>query len=139
MRRGAIVDGCDAGPPTPYEAALAAAGIPVARGHDPAHVRSEPRPDRLAVTKALTAVEPDHPELGAARGLGIPLEAWQQVVADAAVHPTLVPTASTAYVQTAGWLVLCSRRRSRPVGVRRGAPAGGARRGTARDGPLGER
>ena len=46
---------------------------------------AQPRPDRLAVTKALTAIDPDHPELAAARDAGIPVEPWQQVVADAAV------------------------------------------------------
>ena len=33
--------------------------------------RTSPAPDRLAVTKALTAVDPDHPELVAARDAGI--------------------------------------------------------------------
>ena len=48
----------------------------VARGHDPGpRDRRAPAPDRLAVTKALTAIDPDHPELAAARELGIPLEA----------------------------------------------------------------
>jgi len=104
---GAIVDGCDAGPAaTPYEVALAAAGIAVARGHDPTHVTTPPHPDRLAVTKALTAIDPDHPELAAARGLGIPVEAWQQVVADAAFGRTLVAIAGThGKSTTAGWLV----------------------------------
>jgi UDP-N-acetylmuramate--alanine ligase len=104
---GAIVDGCDAGPvATPYEVALAAAGIAVARGHDPAHVTTPPHPDRVAVTKALTAVDPDHPELAAARDLAIPVEAWQQAVADAAAGRTLVAVAGThGKSTTAGWLV----------------------------------
>ena len=42
------------------------------------------------MTKALTAIHPDHPELEAARRRGIPLESWQQVVADAAIGRTLV-------------------------------------------------
>ena len=82
---GAVVSGCDAGGPSPYTAALEAAGIAVVTGHDLAHVTDEPRPDQLAVTKALTAIDADHPELRAARDLGIPVEPWQQVVADAAV------------------------------------------------------
>jgi UDP-N-acetylmuramate--alanine ligase len=63
---------------------------------------------RLAVTKALTAVHPDHPELVAARSAGIPVEAWQQVVADAAeTHGgTLVAVAGThGKSTTSGWLV----------------------------------
>src|SRR4029079_4153739 len=70
------------------------------------HVRRTPPPDRLAVTKALTAVDPDHPELDAARRAGIPIEAWQQVIADAAVGRTLVGVAGTHGKSTsAGWLV----------------------------------
>lgn len=99
--------GCDAGGPSPYTAALAAHGVVVATGHDPAHVlAAERRPDRLAVTKALTSVEPNHPELDAARRLGIPLEPWQQVVADAAVERRLVAVTGThGKSTTAGWLV----------------------------------
>jgi UDP-N-acetylmuramate--alanine ligase len=58
------------------------------------------------VTKALTAIQPDHPELLAARRAGIPLEPWQQVVADAAVGRTLIGVAGTHGKSTsAGWLV----------------------------------
>jgi len=107
--RGAMVSGCDPGAPSPYTAALDAAGVPVAPRHDAAHV-SVPRegghPDRLAVTKALTAIDPNHPELEAARRLGVRLEAWQQVVADAAAGRTLVAVAGThGKSTTAGWLV----------------------------------
>ncbi len=103
---GARVDGCDAGGPNPYTVALDAAGIAVATGHDPAHVTGSPAPERLAVTKALTAVDPDHPELAEARAAGIPLEPWQQVVADAAAQRRLVAVAGThGKSTTAGWLV----------------------------------
>ena len=105
-RAGAVVTGCDAGGPSPYTPALDAAGITVAWTHDPGHVTAEPHPDRLAVTKALTAVAPDHPELAAARDLGIEPESWQQVVADAAVGRRLVAVAGTHGKSTsAGWLV----------------------------------
>jgi len=74
--------------------------------HDAAHVTRTPPPDRLAVTKALTAVDPDHPELAAARAAGIPIEPWQQVIADAAVGRTLIGIAGThGKSTTAGWLV----------------------------------
>jgi UDP-N-acetylmuramate--alanine ligase len=103
---GAFVDGCDPGYPSPYSAALDAAGIAVAASHDPAHVTMMPHPDRLAVTKALTAVDPDHPELRAARDRHIPIEPWQQVIADAAVGRRLVAVAGThGKSTTAGWLV----------------------------------
>ena len=101
---GAIVTGCDPGGPSPYTQALEAVGIPMAWTHDPAHVAAA-RPDRLAVTKALTAISPDHPELLAAASAGIPLEPWQQLVADAAHGRTLVAVAGThGKSTTAGWL-----------------------------------
>jgi UDP-N-acetylmuramate--alanine ligase len=81
-------------------------GIAVANAHSAGHVTEAPRPDRLAVTKALTAIDPDHPELLAARDAGIPVEPWQQVVADAAIGRTLVGVAGThGKSTTAGWLV----------------------------------
>ncbi|HEY8799715.1 MAG TPA: cyanophycin synthetase, partial [Candidatus Limnocylindrales bacterium] len=99
-------DGCDPGGPSPYSAAVEAAGIALAWRHDAAHVTRTPPPDRLAVTKALTAVDPDHPELAAARAAGIPIEPWQQVIADAAVGRTLIGIAGThGKSTTAGWLV----------------------------------
>ena len=104
---GAAVTGCDAGGPSPYTAAIEAAGIPIDWLHDPGHV-TEGHPGRLAVTKALTAIAPDHPELVAARDAGIPLEPWQQVVADAAAGTgqRLVAIAGThGKSTTASWLV----------------------------------
>jgi UDP-N-acetylmuramate--alanine ligase len=102
---GAIVSGCDSGGPSPYTPAVEAAGIPIAWGHDPSHVTGDPRPDRLAVTKALTSIDPDNPELASAQASGIPAEPWQQVVADAAVGKTLVAVAGThGKSTTAGWL-----------------------------------
>ena len=101
---GAVVSGCDPGGPSPYSVALESAGIELAWRHDPAHIAAD-RPERLAVTKALTAIAPDEPELVAARSAGIPVQAWQQVVADAAVGRTLVAVAGTHGKSTsAGWL-----------------------------------
>jgi UDP-N-acetylmuramate--alanine ligase len=103
---GAEVTGCDAGGPSPYSPALDAAGIGLAWAHDPLHVTHDPHPDRLAVTKALTAVDPDNPELRAAHELGIAVEPWQQVVADAAAGRRLVAVAGThGKSTTAGWLL----------------------------------
>jgi UDP-N-acetylmuramate--alanine ligase len=104
--RGASVSGCDAGGPSQYTPAIDAAGISLAGGHDPRHVTDAPAPERLAVTKALTAVDPDNAELLAARAAGIPLEPWQQVIADAAAGRTLVAVAGThGKSTTSGWLV----------------------------------
>jgi UDP-N-acetylmuramate--alanine ligase len=104
--RGAQVSGCDPGGPSPYTPALEAADVRLDWAHDPAHVREPPQPTRLAVTKALTATKPDHPELEAAREAGIPVEPWQQTVADAAAGRRLVGVAGTHGKSTcAGWLV----------------------------------
>ncbi len=102
---GAIVTGCDPGGPSPYTVALEAARIPIEWAHHPAHVGVHPPPDRLAVTKALTAIAPDHPELVAAARAGIAVEPWQQLVADAAHGRELIAVAGThGKSTTAGWL-----------------------------------
>jgi len=104
---GASVSGCDRGGSSPYTAALEAAGIEIEWRHDAEHI-ARWRPERLAVTKALTAVAPDHPELAAARAAGIALEPWQQVIADAArtTGQRLVAVAGTHGKSTsASWLV----------------------------------
>ena len=102
----AVVTGCDAGGDSPYTVALAAEGVAVIQGHSPDHVTVQPMPDRLAVSKAITAVDPDNAELRAARRLGIVVEPWQQLVADAAADRTLVGVAGThGKSTTAGWLV----------------------------------
>lgn len=102
---GAIVTGCDPGGPSPYTRALEAARIPIEWSHNAAHVGVRPPPDRLAVTKALTAISPDHPELQAARAKGLPVESWQQVVADAATGRKVAAVAGThGKSTTSGWL-----------------------------------
>lgn len=108
-RAGAVVTGCDPGAPSPYTTALDALGVPVATRHDPGHVAGAHgrSVDRLAVTKALTSVDPDHAELRAARDAGVTPEAWQQVVADCAASQggRLVGVAGTHGKSTsAGWL-----------------------------------
>jgi len=136
---GANVSGCDAGGESPYTAALHAAAIPIAWEHDPAHVAAGEAPTRLAVTKALTAIAPDHPELRAARDAGIPLEPWQQVVADAASGRRLVAVAGThGKSSTSGWLlhvlVASGRDPSAFVGALLPASDSGGRAATARIG-----
>ncbi|HYX10475.1 MAG TPA: cyanophycin synthetase [Candidatus Acidoferrum sp.] len=104
--RGAIVDGCDPAPDSQYVPAVLEAGIGIEPQHDVGHIRRVPPPDRLAVSKALTAVDPDNAELRAAREAGIAVEPWQQVVADAAAGQTLIGVAGThGKSTTAGWLV----------------------------------
>jgi UDP-N-acetylmuramate--alanine ligase len=104
--RGAAVSGCDPGGPSPYTPPLDAAGIHLDWAHDPRHVTGAVPPERLAVTKALTAVDPNNSELAAARASSVPVEPWQQVIADAAVGRTLVGVAGThGKSTTSGWLV----------------------------------
>ena len=134
--QGAIVTGCDSGGPSPYTPVLEAAGVPIDWRHDPAHVAGQ---DRLAVSKALTAVEPDHAELAAARAAGIDIEPWQQVVADAADGKRLAAVAGThGKSTTAGWLthVLASAGRdpSAFVGALLPSPLTGGPPATARRG-----
>ncbi len=111
-RAGALVSGCDPGGPTAYANALVEAGVELAWQHSAEHVLRagdvSTRPERLAVTKALTAIDPDHPELNAAHELGIPTEPWQQLIADAAATTgqTLVAVAGThGKSTTTGWLI----------------------------------
>jgi UDP-N-acetylmuramate--alanine ligase len=107
---GARASGCDAGGPSPYTPPLQDAGIPLLWTHDPSHVASDGLVlvDRLAVTKALTSVHPDHPELLAARSRGIPAISVQQLIADAVATRggELIGVAGThGKSTTTGWLV----------------------------------
>ena len=97
-----------------------------------------PLVDRIAVSKALTSVNPDHPELLAAHAAGIPATSCQQLIADAAATfgGTLLAVAGThGKSTTTGWLVhLLSGGGRGPLGLRRRAAAGrpGRRRRTGR-------
>jgi UDP-N-acetylmuramate--alanine ligase len=102
---GAEVSGCDPGGPSPYTPAVEAVGIPITWSHDSAHVAGDAPPDRLAVTKALTAIDPHNAELVAAVEREVPIEPWQQVVADAAHGRKLIAVGGThGKSTTAGWL-----------------------------------
>jgi UDP-N-acetylmuramate--alanine ligase len=106
---GARVDGCDAGGPSPYTPELDAAGIAVAPGHDPGHVvgAAGPLVELCAVTKAITSVAPDLPELHAAAVAGIHLVSCQQLIADAAATRGLrtIGVAGThGKSTTSGWV-----------------------------------
>ncbi len=107
---GAAVTGCDAAGTSTYTLPLEDAGIPLAWENSPDHVEHDGRllVDRLAVTKALTAIAPDHPELAAARRRGVPVTSVQQVIADAAATggARLVGIAGThGKSTTTGWVI----------------------------------
>jgi UDP-N-acetylmuramate--alanine ligase len=73
---GAQVSGCDRAPSATTRA-LAAAGIPVEIGHDAQHLAAC---DALIISPAVPALQPDHPELAAARARGLPLLTWQALL-----------------------------------------------------------
>lgn len=73
-RRGVPVTGCD---PEPSGAAdVAALGATVFPGHDPSHV------DGVRAVVVTAAVPQDHPELGRARALGVPVVPRKQALAE---------------------------------------------------------
>ena len=75
---GVVVDGCDLDTPSPYTPPLAAAGVSVIAGHDPAHLAGI---ERVAITPALRAVQ-DLEELVAAREQGLPVVTWQAILGE---------------------------------------------------------
>ena len=80
---GAVVDGCDLDAPSPYTPPLDAAGIRYHVGHDPAHLAGV---QRVAISPAVLAV-PDHAELAAAAGRGLPLVTWQELLGELMLMP----------------------------------------------------
>ncbi len=73
--RGAVITGCDMAETT-MSRTLNAEGIPVASGHDVAHLQDQGL-DLVLVAPAVVYLQPDHPELVAARERGIPMAEWQ--------------------------------------------------------------
>lgn len=110
--QGAAISGCDMAE-TSTARILNAEGIPVVIGHDAAHVRDHAC-DLLLVAPAVRYLQPDHPELVAARELGIPLAEWQALfgylmrasvgVSVAGVHGKGSTTAMLAALVIAGGL-----------------------------------
>ncbi len=108
---GADVSGCDSGEPSRYSDAVASHGIVLSWEHDRQHVvdaDGRPLVDRIAVSKALTSVDPDQPELLAAHAAGISATSCQQLIADAIATRggDLLAVAGThGKSTTTGWLV----------------------------------
>src|SRR3990170_3579326 len=86
-RRGIRVTGCDANPSGTAD--LEALGIPVAKGHDPAHLSGV---RELVVTSAMSR---QHPELVHARELWIPVTRRAEALGQAVSGGTLVGIAGT--------------------------------------------
>jgi UDP-N-acetylmuramate--alanine ligase len=88
-RRGAVVTGCDAHPVASDD--LSRLGIPVALGHDPAHVEG------VRAVVVSSAIPRDLPEVVRARALGIPVIRRAEALAEAvAGGDELVAIAGTA-------------------------------------------
>jgi UDP-N-acetylmuramate--alanine ligase len=126
IRRGAVVTGCDAnGDPT---GDLARLGIPVAVGHDPAHVTGA---RALVVTSALPR---SHPEAERARALGIPVIRRAEALAEAVSGGELIAIAgthgkTTTTVMTTEALAAAGRDPTGVAGGRVGAWGGNLRAG----------
>jgi UDP-N-acetylmuramate--alanine ligase len=93
VRRGATVTGCDVAA-TELED-LRRLGIPVAAGHDPAHLESPSagaRPRALVVTSAIPH---DHPEVTRARELGVEVVRRAEALGAAVQNGTVVAVAGT--------------------------------------------
>jgi UDP-N-acetylmuramate--alanine ligase len=86
-RRGVPVSGCDND--TSGVGDLETLGVPVWRGHDPAHVEGA----RGVVVTA--AIAPDHPELARARALGLPVVRRADALGAVVNGTTLVAVAGT--------------------------------------------
>jgi len=85
--QGLVVTGCDADPSGAAD--LAALGVEIWRGHDPAHVAEA----RAVIVTA--AVAGQHPELERARALGIPVVRRADALGQAVAGGTLVAIAGT--------------------------------------------
>jgi UDP-N-acetylmuramate--alanine ligase len=125
-RRGVAVTGCDQRPENAPD--LAALGIPVATGHDPAHIAGH----RAVVVSS--AVPKEHPELQAARAAGIPVVRRAEALAEATGGGRLVGIAgthgkTTTTVMTTEALAAAGYDPTGVVGGRVGAWSGNLRRG----------
>jgi len=111
---------------------LTAAGVKICAEGDLDAIRSA---NIVAVSKAITSTQPDHPQLRAAREAGLPLVSVQQVIADAAATRggTLLGVAGTHGKTTStGWLLAALRASGRdpsafvggPLVEGEGSPAG---------------
>ncbi|MDO8500397.1 MAG: UDP-N-acetylmuramate--L-alanine ligase [Gemmatimonadaceae bacterium] len=87
VRRGYLVTGCDTNVASVGD--LVRLGIPVAQGHDPAHVEG------AAEVIVTSAVRRDHPELVRARELGIPVTRRAEALGRAVSGGQLVGVAGT--------------------------------------------
>ena len=123
---GLDVTGCDHDLSAEHSTLLTDAGVKIVGGEASDHVRDR---THLAVSKAITSVVPNHPELAGARAAGIPLLSVQQVIADAAATRggALLGVAGTHGKTTStGWLLAALRASGRDPSAFVGGPLGAA-------------
>jgi UDP-N-acetylmuramate--alanine ligase len=89
VRAGGRVTGCDAHPHGPGVEGLRTAGVQIATGHGPPHVAG------CAALVVTSAVPADHPELEAARAVGIPVLKRAQALGAIVNRGTVVGIAGT--------------------------------------------
>ncbi len=129
---GVQVTGYDRGLSTDTARILTASGVKICPVEDLDAVRSS---NLVAVSKAITSTQPDHPQIKAARETGLALVSVQQVIADAAATRggDLLGVAGTHGKTTStGWLLAALRASGRdpsafvggPLGEGEGSPAG---------------
>jgi UDP-N-acetylmuramate--alanine ligase len=87
VRRGVAVTGCDVS--RTGAADLLALHVPVAEGHDPAHI------DRARAVVYSSAIPQDHPELARARSAGVPVIRRAEALAEAVRGGRVVGIAGT--------------------------------------------
>jgi UDP-N-acetylmuramate--alanine ligase len=127
VRRGVAVTGCDAYPAGVED--LERLGVTIHVGHDPAHVR-----DVRAIV-VTSAVPPNHPELLAARELGLPVVKRAQALGDVTAGRECVAIAgthgkTTTTVMTAEALAAAGRDPTAVVGGRVSVWGGNLRPGS---------
>jgi len=129
---GVSVTGCDGHLSRETALLLEAAGVQVSDESDLAPVD---RATLVAVSKAITSTQPDHPQLHAARAAGVPIVSLQQVIADAAASrgaPLLGVAGTHGKTTSTGWLLAALRASGRdlsafvggPLPAGQGSPAG---------------
>ena len=119
---GVSVTGCDGHLSPETALLLEAAGVQVS---DESDLTPVGRATLVAVSKAITSTQPDHPQLHAARAAGVPIVSLQQVIADAAASRggALLGVAGTHGKTTStGWLLAALRASGRDPSAFVGGP-----------------
>ncbi|HWZ27148.1 MAG TPA: UDP-N-acetylmuramate--L-alanine ligase [Gemmatimonadales bacterium] len=127
-RRGVLITGCDQDPGGAQD--LVALGVPVAQGHNPAHV------DGARAMVVTAAIPRDHPEVERARALGIPVIRRADALGEAVAGGTVVAIAgthgkTTTTVMVTEGLAAAGRNPTGLVGGRVAGWGGNARQGGA--------